>query len=222
MAYDTETLPNGTPVYTTQSHRISTDSLLLTAFCPVQKRFSACDLGAGTGLILLGLIDRGLAGRAVGVELNPAAAALLRQAADDAALGNVRVHTGDLREYKSDKPFDLVVSNPPYFAEGMPSPKAARAAARHAPPGFVPALCAAAHRLLKDGGRFCLCWPPARLAPMLAALQSRHLAAKRLQLVRKSPAAPPWLALIDARKAGGEGLNVLPDIVLPPGAMACY
>lgn len=222
MEYQTETLPNGTPVYTTQSHRVTTDSLLLTAFCPVHRRHSACDLGAGTGLILLGLVDRGLAGRAVGVEQYPDAAALLQKAAQDAGLANVAAHTGDLREYTCGRPFDLVVSNPPYFTEGQASPQAARAAARHAAGDFLPALCAAAHRLLKDSGSFCLCWPPARLAPLLAALQGQNLAPKRLQLVRKGPAAAPWLALLDARKAGGEGLAILPDHILPPGQQVRY
>ena len=76
--------------------------------------------------------------------------------------------------------------------------------------------------LLKDRGRFCLCYPPARLAQLFAALSANRLAPKRLRLVRKTPETPPWLVLVDARKNGGAGLQILPDRILPPGAPVQY
>ena len=69
-----ETLPGGTRLYTGAAHPITTDSLLLAAFCPAGKRFSLCDLGAGNGILLFSLLDKGVCGPARAVEREPAAA----------------------------------------------------------------------------------------------------------------------------------------------------
>lgn len=217
MKTTTETLPGGTQVYTSANHRFGTDALLLARFCGAKYAFKVCDLGSGCGIVLLSLVDAGLRGQAVGVEIDPEGSALLAAAAQAQGLAHVRAEQCDWRAYKTETLFDLVVANPPYFAAGPLPPTAQRAAARHEVHGGLAELCAAATRLLKDRGRFCVCYPPARLAALFAQMQQHGLSPKRLQLVRKTSATPPWLALVDARKAGGEGLQILPDKLLPPG-----
>lgn len=218
----TETLPGGTVVCTGAQHKIGTDALLLARFCEPKRGWSACDLGAGSGAVLLSLLDAGLAGRAVGVEQDAAGAAMLAEAARLNGFANLSAVQGDLRRYTSPTPFDLVVCNPPYFGQGMPPPEAGRAAARHEITCTLPDVCRTAARILKDRGRLCLCYPAAKLAPLVVALQAEGLAPKRMQLARKAHSAPPWLVLMDARKAGGVGLSILPDIILPPGSAVRY
>jgi len=217
-----ETLPGGTPVFTTRAHPITTDSLLLAAFCAPKPHWAACDLGSGGGVLLLSLIDKGLTGPAIGVELQPTVTALLQQAIGCGALANVQAVCGDIRAWRAPHLFDLVVANPPYFTAGMHSPTPARATARHQTAGGLADFSAAAARMLKDGVRFCLCYPAGQLATAFEALAAHRLAPKRLQLARKAPDAPPWLALIDARKAAGPGLKILPDKIVPPGNSVRY
>lgn len=217
-----ETLPGGTRVYTTPHHRIGTDSLLLAEFADVRPGWSAIDLGSGCGILLLSLIDRGLAGRATGVELDPEGAELLSAAARENGLPFLESIEGDLRDFRADRLYDLAISNPPYYNSGLLPADGRRAVARHELSCTVGELCHAASRVLKDRGRFCLCYPPARLAELIAALQIRNLAPKRLQFVRKDPGAEPWLVLVDARKAGGTGLSILPDRILPAGQSTTY
>lgn len=212
-----EILPGGTLLYTTPGHPVTTDSLLLAAFCPVRAGWSACDLGCGAGVLLLSLADRGLAGAATGVDTDPEGLALLRRAAQESALPGVQAVQADVREFSTPFPFDLAVANPPYYTGGAVSPNPRRAGARHQLAGALPDFCLAAARVLKDRGRFCLCWPAPALAALFAALAAANLAPKRLQLVRKAPAAAPWLALAEARKAAGEGLEILPDLITGAG-----
>lgn len=217
-----ETLPGGTTVFTAPGYAITTDSLLLADFCGAKPSFSVCDLGCGCGILLLCLADAGLRGPAVGVEINEDALSLFQDSIAENAFSNIQAVPGNLCEYRSPFPFDCVVANPPYFDAGAEARLPQRATARHEITATLEDFCVAASRLLKDGGRFCLCYPPARLAQLMHLLGQHGLAAKRLQLVRKSPNDAPWLALLDARKAGGVGLSILPDKLLPAGRPVTY
>lgn len=217
MPSNEEVLPNGTRVFTSPAHRFGTDALLLAAFCEPHRGWSACDLGTGCGILLLALADAGLAGRCTGIELDPAGAQLLAGAAKANQLPHIHAIAGDLRSFTAPHPFDLVVSNPPYFSSGLLPPNAQRARARHEQDCTLQDLCAAAARNLKDRARFCVCFPASRMAELLYTAHEYHLEPKRLRLVRKSHEQEPWLVLLDARKAGGPGLRILPDLLLRPG-----
>lgn len=219
----TETLPGGLHVFTTENYPITTDSLLLARFAiknpqsgELKPGWTVCDLGSGNGILLLSLVDTGMYGRAVGVELSEEGTGLLRSSMDVDELINVESIQADLRSFNSSLPFDVVLCNPPYFNNGALPQDQNRAAARHEVSATLEDICAAANRLLKDGGRFYLCFPPRRLPSLFATLTANNLAPRVLRLVRNTPQQEPWLALIDARKAGGEALYVLPDQILNP------
>lgn len=215
-----ETLTNGTVVYTSENHPITTDSLLLADFITANcfnEMWSVCDLGSGCGILLLTLVDRGLMGHAVGIESDLEGSGLLRNAISTGELINVQAVMADLREYQTPFHYDLVIANPPYYNAGPLPPDDVRAAARHEVDCTLNDICAAAFRLLKDGGNFVLCYPPARLADLFSALQLHFLAPKQMQFVRKTPADEPWLAMVAARKKGGAGMHILPDLILEHG-----
>ena len=82
--------------------------------------------------------------------------------------------------------------------------------ARHEQPGTLDEVVAAASRLLRFGGRFCLCHRPERLADVVAALRRRGLEPKRLRTVQGAAASAPWLLLLEAKKGGKPGLRCEP------------
>lgn len=218
-----ETLPGGTAVYTGAGLPITTDALLLARFCPAKPQWSLCDLGSGSGILLLSLIDRGLGGRAVGVEQDPHAVKLLEMAIEENGLsGRASAVCADLTAYQNPHPFDLVVANPPYFSGGLTARDPKRAAARHQLQCSIGDVCATAHRLLKDGGRLCLCWPATDFFTLLGSLGENGLEPKRLQWVRRHPNDNARLSLVEAHRGAGRGLQVLPDCILPPGETIHY
>ncbi len=212
-----EILPHGTKVQTSKQHRFGTDALLLLSFCNPHKHWAIADLCAGCGILAFGLLDAGVQGPALAVEIDEEAAALMEEAKTLNRATSLNIICGDVRQVRTERPLDLVVANPPYFNSGPCAQNATRARARHDTTCTAEDLSLAAKRLLKDGGRFCLCYPPARLAELFFVLQQAGFAPKRLCFVRKTPSTDPWLALVDARKNGGHGLSVLSDILLPPG-----
>lgn len=181
------------------------DALALGAFAPVKPGWRVCDLGCGGGALLLLLAAREPSLSLTGVELDSLAA---RTARENFARNGLEgeILSGDLRENSLPAGrFDLIVSNPPYFPVGT---GASAGPARSEEACTLEELCAAAARLVKNGGRFALCHRPERLVDLFCALRAHGLEPKRLKLLRHSPEHPPSLALVEARKQGRPGLII--------------
>ncbi len=85
-----------------------------------REALSAVDLGTGSGAIAISLALEGPFARVVGVDISEAALNVARENAQTAGVGDrVEFRLGSLYEpLRSDERFDVVVSNPPYVAEG--------------------------------------------------------------------------------------------------------
>lgn len=182
------------------------DTLALGAFATVRPRWRVCDLGTGSGALLLLLARREGTLSLFGVDVDPLA---VRTAEENLSANGLRgeVRQADLR--RSGSPpgqFDLVISNPPYFAPGTGDNAGEARMGRFSPEE----LCAAAGRLLKNGGRFALCWRPERMVDLLLALRGADLEPKRMKALCHSPAHPPYALMVEAVKQGRPGLTILP------------
>ena len=118
MSY--ETLPNGTTVFTDENNKISFDALILSLFSKLKKFDRILDVGTGCGIIPLKLYDEGLLGETVALEISKDACALVNQAIEQNRLSRLSAICCDAREYMSDKKFDAVFCNPPYFEHRPP------------------------------------------------------------------------------------------------------
>ena len=182
------------------------DALALGAFASVRPGWRVCDLGTGSGALLLLLARRADRLALTGVEVDPLSAQTARNNLESNGLAG-EVVAGDLRTAPLPAGgFDLVVSNPPYFPVGSGK---SGGPARSEEFCSLAELCAAAGQLVKNGGRFALCHRPERLVDVLCALRSRGLEPKRLKLVSHSPDRPPALALVEAVRQGRPGLTIL-------------
>ena len=200
--------------------RPGTDTFLLSSLPRLKPGLRVCDLGCGTGLLGLLLLQRQRGLAVTGVELQPEAAALLeRAAAENGLTDRLTVRRGDLRESRSLLPaggFDLAVCNPPYYPaeSGKLSPSPALQAARAETACTLEDVCRAAGRLLRWGGAFCLVHKPERLTDLLCALRGEGLEPKRLRLVSLRPERAPSLLLLEARRGGKPGLAVEKPLIL--------
>ena len=184
------------------------DALALGGFSTVKRGWRVCDLGTGSGCLLLLLAGREEELQLFGVDRDPLSAQAAR---DNLARNGLsgEIWTGDWRAVSFvPGSFDLVIANPPYYARG--SGGDGGPARMEGEADGLEALCGSAARLLKNGGRFALCARPERLPGLFAALGARGLEPKRLQLAAHSPAHRPSLALVEAVRQGRPGLEVLP------------
>ncbi len=145
--------------------KVGTDGILLGAWAPVTNARRILDIGSGSGLIALMLAQRSPADcRIDAVELDSNAA---RQARENAAASpwheRVTVIESAIQTYQA-APYDLIVSNPPYFVAGQSFRDPARALARHTGGLDSRDLLAACDRLLAPAAR--LRWSCQRPWPM--------------------------------------------------------
>jgi len=201
-------------------HRFGTDAILLSHFSAPRPGETVYELGTGCGAMALRLCALGRPAAVHGVDIDPEAIALAQRSAE--AFAGHPVPTFQVADWEQPATLGapgrwrLVVCNPPYFAPdtGAVSREDTHRRIRHETPTTLPAVCAAAARLLQYGGRFCLCHRPERLPAVLAALSAAGLEPKRLQPVCQRGDKAPWLLLIEARKGGHPGLLWEPAMVL--------
>lgn len=212
-----ETLAHGTPIYVNRVHRFGTDAMLLSHFCNLHRNEDGCDLGTGCGIIPLRWHDMGHKGRCVGVELSEDGVRLLKKSAQAAQADHIEAVCADLRTFQTQRPFDVVSCNPPYFTGGFISEKPGRAQQRHQLTCTTRDVCQAGARLLKDRGRLCICQRPEAMAEVMAEMVAAGIQPKRLRFVRQTINEAPWLFLLEGRKAGGVGLIIQPDLIVSNG-----
>lgn len=207
-------------VYDDDLFRPGTDSFLLSSLPRLKAGMRVCDLGCGTGLLGLLLLQRRGDLFVTGIELQEKAASLARRCGERNGLGErLRIIHDDLRQVRQRFPtgsFDLCICNPPYYPTG--SGKEARCDAlgdaRSERTCTLSDVCAAAEYLLRWGGDFCLVHKPERLTDVLYELRTHHIEPKRLRFVAPTASAPPSLLLIEGRRGGKSGLTLLPPLLL--------
>lgn len=207
------------PLRTAGAFPLGMDSMVLAEFVSLRPGCRVFDLGCGPGTLLLLLFLRQPLLTAGGIELQPAAAALARENLSHNGLsGCVSIAEGDLRTLpQSQAPgqWDLVVSNPPYFApgRGAAASNPQRAAARTGTFCTPLELCKTASHLLHPRGRFALVLRPERLEEWILALHSAGLTPKRLRCVHHTAAHPPSMILLESVRLGKTGLSILPPLL---------
>lgn len=138
--------------------KVGTDAVLLGAWTDVSGARRILDVGTGSGLLALMMAQRTTA-HIDALEIDAAGAA---QAAGNAMASpwsdRIRVVHADARAW-TEGPYDLLISNPPFFRRSLKAPDALRNQARHDDTLPWEDLAALAARLLSLDGRFSLILP---------------------------------------------------------------
>lgn len=111
--------------------KVSTDSLLLGSYAPVSGVRNVLDMGTGCGLLAIMLAQRAPLATVDAFDADPAAAA---QATDNVRhcpwCERISIFTSCVTQWQPQQPYDLILCNPPYFANHLRSADAARMLAR--------------------------------------------------------------------------------------------
>ena len=137
--------------------KVGTDGVLLGAWAPIEavsiqySEFRILDIGTGSGLIARMLMQRCPDAEVGGIDID--------ETAVEQARGNgVNAHLSRLQDWHGG-PYDLIVSNPPYFQNSLKNPDKGRELARHTDSLSYEELVSHSARLLKDEGQLALILP---------------------------------------------------------------
>ena len=207
-------------IYVSERHTFGTDAVLLSHFAAPKREEQVVDLCTGCGIIpFLWCLERPpVVIHAVDIQ-SDAAALAEKSAAHNAADSFFHVHHADLKNLDGILPagaFDLVTCNPPYGLadSGRKSPEESRRTARHEEQCTIGEVAESAARLLRFGGRLCLCHRPERLPDVMEALRAAKLEPKILRLCAQRPGEKPFLFLLSARRGGRPFLEVRPTLYI--------
>lgn len=213
-----EILTESVFVYTSPEHMFGTDAFLLSEFSAWKKKDLVCDLGTGCGIIPMILQRNNPPAHVWGVDIQEQAIKQFQKAVNECGLeSRVTPICADLKTLWDDAPLDkldLVICNPPYKAynAGIESSITAQKIARHEILCNIFDVCSAAKKLLKYGGRLCICNRPERLSDCIYAMKQNGIEPKRIRFVAKTPEDAPWLFLLEGRKGGKPFLNIMPQL----------
>ena len=202
--------------------KVGTDGVLLGAWAgvrPSDRRM--LDIGTGTGLIALMLAQRSPEAFVTGVDIDDVSQA--RENADASPWGGrVAFERCPVQEFAAPEPFDLIVSNPPFFVDSLTCPDEGRTAVRHAVHLPYDELRDAVLRLLAPAGRFAVILPTAEAARFLAVCAGR-LALVRRTDVRTTPRRPAKRALMEfVRAEDAAPVPETSELVVGTGEHECY
>lgn len=214
-----ETLRNEIEICISDEHKFGTDAFLLADFASPRRKDKVCDLGTGCGIIPLLMHISCKPSIIYGVDIQEQAIEQFNITVEKNKLGTVVPINADLKVLWDNAPLgqlDVVTCNPPYKAAnaGIESFVDAHKIARHEILCNIDDVCHAASKLLKFGGRLCLCNRPERLADVVSAMKNNDIEPKTLRFVSKTPNDAPWLFLIEGKKGGKSFMKVLPQLYI--------
>lgn len=180
--------------------KVGTDGVLLGAWTvvrPADRR--VLDIGTGTGLIALMMAQRAHEAQITGIDVIDVAEA--RENAEASPWGDrLTFEQCAVQSFEAAAPFDLILSNPPFFTESLTCPDDGRTIARHAVTLSHEALCAAVLRLLAPDGHFAVILPVSEAERWLAICGGRLRLLRRTD-VRTTPHRAPKRMLLEFEPA---------------------
>ena len=140
--------------------KVGTDGVLLGAWCPAEGARHVLDVGTGCGVIALMIAQRNASAVINAIDID-------HDAIEEATLNfkaspwgeRLTAIEGDFTELQTAERYDLIVSNPPYFTNGVLPTGDARTQARHTGTLSYRQLIEGASRLLSDDGTLALITP---------------------------------------------------------------
>ena len=148
--------------------KVGTDAILLGCWVEVRPTDVVLDIGTGCGLLPLMLAQKGV-GQVDAVDID---AASIEEASVNFQASQwrdqLKAYCTDIVDFQTEKRYDLIVSNPPFFNHFSKCDSERKSRARHNDVTLsYETLCVVASRLLKPDGRFALVLPDSVLAEFL-------------------------------------------------------
>ena len=180
--------------------KVGMDGVLLGAWADPSGADRILDIGTGTGLITLMMAQKNNGAQIDAIEVDQEAFNEAFLNCQQSSWNNrIRLELCSLQEFleRTNLKYDLIVSNPPFFSNGVKAPLENRAQARHSDSLPLDVLISGAAGILQEKGRIALVLPIETLPEIENLAQSNGLFISRLCRVKPNPVKPEFRILIE-------------------------
>lgn len=215
-----ERLNDDINVIISKEHNFGTDTILLADFSMPKKHEKAIEIGTGCCAIPLYWSCFGGAKHVVAVEIQEGAAAMAKRSVKLNKLEQkIKVVNEDINKfiYSSEKNiYDLVVCNPPYKAQGcgIVNENDKRRLARHEHTCTLDDVTQAASKLLRFGGRLCVCQRMERLCDVLSSMRKAQIEPKKIRFVQQRKDTVPKFFMVEGKSFAKPGMVAMPTLLI--------
>lgn len=180
--------------------KVGMDGVLLGAWVDTSGAERILDIGTGTGLIALMMAQKNNTAQIGAIEVDSEA---FNEAVLNCQLSpwndRIKLELCSFQEFseRTSLMYDLIVSNPPFFTNGIKAPVENRAQARHSDSLPLDVLISGAANMLTENGRIALVLPIESLPEIEQLTVSNRLYISRLCRVKPNPIKQDFRILIE-------------------------
>jgi len=174
--------------------KVGTDSVILGSWVRIGEARTALDIGTGTGLLALMLAQRSYLLQVDALEIDAQAASQAAKNVKESAFSDrVNVIRGDFRDFsiQTDKRYDLIISNPPYFQRSIAPSDLPRMVARHAQKLGAAEILEKSGELLRPEGQLCMVMPFEQVEVVVSGALASGLYPARLLEIHATQGSGP-------------------------------
>ena len=201
--------------------KVGTDGVLLGAWTPLaisrqHSAFRFLDVGTGSGLVALMLAQRCPEAEIDAIDIDEAAVEQAKENFGFSAFSHqFSAYKSALQEWQGG-PYDLIVSNPPYFQNSLKNPDKGRELARHTDSLPCEELIAHSARLLTINGQLALILPAEAESEVrqLAAVHDLYLTHITRVYSKATKPARRVLLAFEKLKIKNYELKIIEDILI--------
>lgn len=203
--------------------KVGTDGTLLGAWAALPPHAKKIlDIGTGSGLIAIMAAQRHPIAKITAIDIDKDC---VMQATENAVASpwaeRIEVIESPLQEYSPEEKFDVIISNPPYFADSMHSPDRQRTTARHTASLSFKELTDGVLRLLADDGLFAVILPTAESELLLSASRGRLFTWRRCE-VWSTPESGARRIMLELKREPLKDLAKKEKIIIEQGGRHVY
>jgi tRNA1Val (adenine37-N6)-methyltransferase len=166
--------------------KVGTDAVLLGSWVSTQGAETILDIGTGTGVIALMLAQRSKAAIDA-IDIDPNACLQARENAESSPWKNqLTIYHESFQTFavRTEKKYDLIVSNPPFFVDSSKASDIERTISRHTDLLPYDELIDGVMKVLRQDGRFCVILPAKEGELFRDMAAEKHLYLCKLTRVR--------------------------------------
>lgn len=180
--------------------KVGTDGVLLGAWSHINTAKKVLDIGTGTGLVALMLAQRNDNIKIDAIDIDEDAIIQAKENIKSSPFtSQITCYNLSLQDFLKEEGnrYDLIVSNPPFFAESLKSPNKSRSLARHTDSLSIEELISISSYLLNEDGRLCLIYPHDCKDLIIGEAYKKSLYPSRITDVYPTPTSSPKRILIE-------------------------